>query len=50
MFKLKNAIERYRVAKRFGLPNNICIKAFLFGKGRPVENFEKMINGKKEKQ
>ena len=50
MFRFKDAIERYRVAEVFGLPFKIRIKAFLFGKGRPIENFEKLINDKKGKQ
>lgn len=50
MFRLKDAVERYRAAELFGLPFKICIKVFLFGKGRPIENFEKMINDKKGKQ
>lgn len=37
---IKNAIRRYRVARFYGLPTKICLKAFFFGKGNPIENFE----------
>ena len=47
VFNIKAAVERYRVARLFDLPTKICIKVFLFGKGRPIENLEKMT--KKEK-
>lgn len=46
MFNFKEAIQRYRVAKRFGLPFNFCIKVFLLGEGTPSGNFEEMINNK----
>ena len=48
MFKFKGAIQRYRVAKNFGLPFMLCIKVFFRGKGTPKQNFEKeIINDKK---
>ena len=50
MFRLKDAVERYRVAELFGLPFKIRIKVFLFGKGRPIENLEKMTNTKLSKE
>ena len=46
MLNLQNAIKRYRVARLFGLPTKLCIKIFLFGKGNPLENFEKMTRPK----
>ena len=46
MFNFKEAIQRYRVAEHFGLSFVFRVKAFLFGKGIPKENFEKMINNK----
>lgn len=50
MFNFKEALQRYRVAERFGLPFNFCINAFLFGKGTPKENFEKITNNKEEQK
>ena len=41
---IKNAIKRYRVARFFGLSIKICLKAFFFGRGCPLENFEKLVN------
>lgn len=38
-----NAIKRYRVARFYGLPTKICLKAFFFSKGNPIENFEKLV-------
>ena len=39
----KNAIKRYRLARFYGLPINVCLRAFFFGKGNPIENFEKYL-------
>lgn len=51
MFNYKKAIQRYRVAKIFGLPFKLRIKVFFLGKGTPKENFEKkIINHKKGEQ
>lgn len=46
----KNAIRRYRVARFYGLPTKICLKAFFFGKGNPIENFEQALKIKIEKE
>ena len=45
----KNAVKRYRVARFYGLPTKLCIKVFLFGKGDPLENFEKAIELERNK-
>ena len=45
----KNAIRRYRVARFYGLPTRICLKAFFFGKGNPIENFELALKLQREK-
>ena len=45
----KNAIRRYRVARFYGLPTKICIKAFFFSKGNPIENFELALKLQREK-
>ena len=51
MFNYKKAIQRYRVAKKFGLHFMLCIKVFFRGNGTPKENFEKeIINDKKERE
>ena len=46
---LKNALRRYRVARFYGLPTRICLKAFFFGKGNPIENFELALKLQREK-
>ena len=46
----KNAIRRYRVARFYGLPTKICLKAFFFGKGNPIENFELALKLQREKK
>ncbi len=46
MLYLSNALERYRVARRFGLPFELCVKAAVFGKGTPKDNFNKMTKNK----
>lgn len=46
----KNAIKRYRVARFYGLPTKICLKAFFLGKGNPIENFELVLKQQREKR
>lgn len=50
MFNYKKAIQRYRVAKIFGLPFKLRIKVFFRGNGTPKENFEKEIIKKEREQ
>ena len=46
---IKNAVKRYRVARFYGLPTRICLKAFFFGNGNPIENFELALKLQREK-
>lgn len=41
MFNFKEAVQRYRVAKRFGLPFNFCVKAFFKVKERQKKILKK---------
>ena len=38
--------ERYYVAKRFGVPEKMCLKLAVFGHGSPKENFSKHFDDK----
>ena len=47
MLNFKNAYQRYSVARFYGLPTKICLKAFFFGKGNPYDNLKKLVEERK---